>query len=107
MIIIIIIMIIIIIIIIIIIVIIIIIIIVIIIIIIVIIIIINFIKGSRLIAQAQCLTNWGDCWLTSYVPLLAPHMYIPCSLSHDKKECDTHVLTSFIQPWIRRKQFEN
>ena len=68
--------------------------------------IMNFIKVSPLIAQAQCLTNWGDCSLTSYVPLLAPHMYIPRSLSHDKKKCDTHVFTSFIQPWIRRKQFE-
>ena len=67
----------------------------------------NFIKVSCLIAQTQCLTNWGHCSLTSYVPLLAPHMYIPRSLSHDKKKCDTHVFTSFIQPWIRRKQFEN
>ena len=30
-------------------------------IIIIIIIIMNFIKVSCLIAQAQCLTNWGDC----------------------------------------------
>ena len=29
--------------------------------IIIIIIIMNFIKVSCLIAQAQCLTNWGDC----------------------------------------------
>ena len=29
--------------------------------IVIIIIIMNFIKVSCLIAQAQCLTNWGDC----------------------------------------------
>ena len=39
-------------------------------IIIVIILIMNFIKVSRLIARAQCLTNWGDRSLTSYVALL-------------------------------------
>ena len=30
----------------------------------------NFIKVSCLIAQAQCLTNWGDCII--YIKLQAP-----------------------------------
>ena len=63
----------------------------------------NFIKVSCLIAQAQCLTNWGDCSLTSYVAPLksrnercaciyidlsatirrrATSMYLPRSFSH-------------------------
>ena len=62
----------------------------------------NFIKVSCLTAQAQCLTNWGDCSLTSYVAPLknrnercasiylnlsatttsATIMYLPPSFSH-------------------------
>ena len=75
-------------------------------IIVIIIIIMNFIKVSFLLAQAQCLTNWGDCSLTSYVALLksrnerrtciylvlsatirsATRMYLPRSFSHGSDE---------------------
>ena len=90
-------------------------------IIIVIIIIMNFIKVSFLLAQAQCLTNWGDCSLTSYVALLknrnerrtciylvlsatirrsATRMYLPRSFSHGSDESSlrtdpTHTRNDF------------
>ena len=39
-------------------------------IIIIMIIVMNFIKGSCLIAQAQCLTNWGDLSIYIYVKFI-------------------------------------
>ena len=81
----------------------------------------NFIKVSFLIAQAHCLTNWGDCSLTSYVSLLknrnerrtciylvlsatirrsATRMYLPRAFSHGSDESSlrtdpTHTRNDF------------
>ena len=81
----------------------------------------NFIKVSFLIAQAQCLTNWGERSLTSYVALLknrnerrtciylvlsatirrsATRMYLPRSFSHGSDESSlrtdpTHTRNDF------------
>ena len=81
----------------------------------------NFIKVSRLIAQAQCLTNWGDCSLTSYVALLknqnercpciylvlsatirrrATSMYLPRSFSHGSDESSLRT-----DPTLTRNDF--